>query len=154
MQKWRTKVLLATIVAGQFAQLGFAQTLGEIENPKVDGVAEKMNCPCGCKLNMACRMEPWPCPTCRKAKVKIANMQAQGKSEKEILDQFVVENGKDVIIIPPGIIGSALSYSALALGLGLVIVVIRRYRRPVAATPAPVDAAVLAKIEKDTANLD
>ena len=113
-----------------------------------------MNCSCGCKLNMACRMEPWPCPTCRKAKIKIAAMQGQGKSDKEILDQFAAENGKDIIVVPPGIMGSALSYSALALGLALVIVVIRRYRRPVAAPAAPVDPAVLAKIEKDTANLD
>ena len=52
-------------------------------------------------------------------------------------------------------IGSALSYSALALGLGLVVVVIRRYRRPVAAPAGvSVDPAILAKIEKDTANLD
>ena len=152
MSKWRTNVLLATMVAGAFAQLGFGQTLAEIENPKVDAVAEKMNCPCGCKLNMACKMEPWPCQTCRKAKIKIVSMQAQGKSEKEIIDTFAAEGVEKVV--PPGIIGSALSYSALALGLGLVILVIRRYRRPVAAPAGGVDPALLAKIEKDTANLD
>jgi cytochrome c-type biogenesis protein CcmH/NrfF len=146
---------LAVVLAAATVQVGSGQSIADIENPKVDGVAEKMNCSCGCKLNMACRMEPWPCQVCRKNKIKIAAMQASGKSDKEILDQFVAENGKDVLVVPPGIIGSALSYSALAIGLAMVIWIIRRYRRPMA-TPAgsEVDPAVLARIEKDTANLD
>src|SRR5258707_6393243 len=100
-------------------------------------------------------MEPLPCPVCRKNKIKIAAMQASGKSDKEILDQFVTETGKDVLVVPPGVIGSALSYSALAIGLPMVIWFIRRFRRPAAApTASDVDPAVLARIEKDTANLD
>src|SRR5258708_3641308 len=155
MSKWRTSLLAAVLAAAASVPVTSGQSIADIENPKVDGVAEKMNCSCGCKLNMACKMEPWPCQVCRKNKIKIAAMQASGKSDKEILDQFAIENGKDVLVVPPGIIGSALSYSALAIGLAMVIWFIRRFRRPAAvATVSNVDPAVLARIEKDTANLD
>jgi len=47
-------------------------------------------------------------------------------------------------------------YVALTLGLGLVIFTIRRLMRPRVVSPngPPVDPETLARIEKDTANLD
>jgi cytochrome c-type biogenesis protein CcmH/NrfF len=144
--------LTGVIVA--IAGLAVAQPISEIENPKVDRVAEKMNCTCGCQLNMACKMEPWPCQTCRKAKIKIAEMQQQGKSDQQILDQFASQMGPDVIAIRPGIFGTALSYSAAAIGLILVMFAIRRYRRPRVVPLPEVDPKVLARIEKDMAKLD
>lgn len=134
-----------------------AQSASELEAPQVNRVAEKLSCTCGCNLNMACKMEPWPCHVCKGAKTKIVAMQAEGKSDSQILDQFVQENGRQILAVGPGPLGVIGPYAALALGLVLVVWVIRRFstrKQPVTA----VDAAVLdryhERIEKDLAKLD
>jgi cytochrome c-type biogenesis protein CcmH/NrfF len=89
-------------------------------------------------------------------KAKMVNMQKSGMSDQQILDQYVAESGKDILIVPPGIAGVLGPYVALTLGLLLVVWTIRRYMRPrkAALNGPPIDAATLARIEKDTANLD
>ena len=146
MRRWAVLLLAACALT--------AQTISEIESTEVNRVAEKMNCPCGCQLNMACKMEPWPCQTCRKSKIKIAAMQKEGKNDSEILNSFAAEMGSQVIAVPPGIWGTALAYSAGGIGLLLVVWVMRRYMRPRAVPLPDVDPKVLAAIEKDLAKLD
>jgi len=104
---------------------------------------------------MACVMPPG-CPVCKTNKAKMVNMQKSGMSDQQILDQYVAENGKDILVVPPGIAGVLGPYVALTLGLGLVIFTIRRLMRPRVVSPngPPVDPETLARIEKDTANLD
>ena len=117
-----------------------AQTATELESPAVNRVAAKLNCSCGCKLNMACRMPPdGRCPV----------------SDQQILDQYAAENGKDILVIPPGSAGVLGPYVALGLGLIAVFFTIRRYMRlkpSVASTQ--IDRATLEQIEKDMAKLD
>lgn len=110
-----------------------AQSAEQLESPAVNRVAEKLLCPCGCKTNMACRMDPYPCRTCWDNKKKILSMQTAGLSDQAILDQFEKEMGKDVVAVPPGVLGSLTFYAAAVFGLILVSVVIRRYSRPVPA---------------------
>jgi hypothetical protein len=107
-----------------------AQSAEEMESPAVNRVAEKLLCPCGCKINMACRMDPYPCRTCWDNKKKILTMQAAGLSDQAILDRFEQEMGKDVVAVHPGVVGSLTFYAAAVFGLILVLVVIRRYTRP------------------------
>jgi cytochrome c-type biogenesis protein CcmH/NrfF len=137
--------------------LSLAQTATDLESGSVNRVAEKLSCPCGCKMNMACRMDPYPCPVCRKAKVEIFDLQNKGKSDTQILDQFVSESGKDILAIGPGTLGVIGPYAALLMGLGIVVWIIRRFTgRPQPATG--VDPAVLDRyhddIEKDLAKLE
>jgi cytochrome c-type biogenesis protein CcmH/NrfF len=151
MQKWTSRVVLA----GLLSALGFAQTATELETPAVNRVAEKLNCPCGCKMNMACRMDPYPCGTCREAKIKILAMQTSGKSDEQILNQFAQENGKDMLVQPPGLMGVGGICLAAAIGLGIVLVVIRRLRRQPAAAAGPeIDAATLGRIDKELSRRD
>jgi cytochrome c-type biogenesis protein CcmH/NrfF len=146
MQKWTSRVVLA----GLLSALGFAQTATELETPAVNRVAEKLNCPCGCKMNMACRMDPYPCGTCREAKIKILAMQTSGKSDEQILNQFAQENGKDMLVQPPGLMGVGGICLAAAIGLGMVLVAIRRLRRPPVVAAGPeIDAATLGRIDKE-----
>src|ERR1700687_1120064 len=121
------------LVLSFFVVSSFAQTAEELESPAVNRVAEKLLCPCGCKMNMACRMEPYPCRTCWENKKKILKLQAAGMSDQAILDQFSKEMGKDVVAGQPGVIGSLSFYTAAALGLILVVFVIRKYSRKDAA---------------------
>jgi cytochrome c-type biogenesis protein CcmH/NrfF len=150
MQEWKISFLAAALAAA-----GLAQTATEMEAPQVNRVAVKLMCPCGCKQNMACRMDPYPCPVCRKNKAEIIAMQAAGKSDDQIIAQFAKENGPDIVAVPPGMMGYLAPYGALAIGLGLVVLVIRLLRRP-AVVPAgpPLDAATIERIEKDLAKLD
>ena len=152
--------LKASLLVAVAAALCLAQSANEYESPDVVRIAGKLNCNCGCKLRMDCVMPPTGiCPVCKAGKIKIANMKAAGKTESQILDQFVAEQGPDVLAVPPGPFGAAAPYIAALLGLGLVAWAIRRYLRlrPAPAVPAGDDAALARyhdQIEKDLAKLD
>jgi cytochrome c-type biogenesis protein CcmH/NrfF len=99
------------------------------------------------------------CPVCKAAKIRIANMKQEGKSDGQILDQFVAENGAGILAVSPGLFGNSAPYIALFVGLGLVFLAIRHYRRlrPAPAIPAGDDAALSRyhdQIEKDLSKLD
>jgi cytochrome c-type biogenesis protein CcmH/NrfF len=149
MQKWTISALL-----GLFAALSVAQTATELETPAVNRVAQKLSCPCGCKMNMACRMDPYPCQVCRKNKIEIYNLQQSGKSDDQILAQFSQEQGKDIVVQPPGIMGVGGVCAAAAIGFGIVLLVIRRLRRKPAPAGADIDPETMARIEQDLTKLD
>ena len=142
------------------AALCVAQSASEYEDPSVIHVAGKLNCNCGCKLNMACIMPPTGlCPVCRENKIRISNMLKQGMSEQQILNQYVKDQGQQVLVVEPGLFGFTGPYIALGLGLLAVLFVIRRLKhtKPAPIT-APANDAVLARyqsqIEKDLEKLD
>jgi cytochrome c-type biogenesis protein CcmH/NrfF len=96
---------------------------------------------------------------CKAAKIRIANMKKEGKSQSQVLDQFVAENGASILAISPGPWGNATPYLALILGLGVVFLSIRYYRRlrPAPAVPAGDDAALSRyhdQIENDLSKLE
>jgi len=150
----------ASLLIAVATALCLAQTATEYESPAVNHIAGKLNCTCGCHLRMDCVMPPTGiCPVCKAAKMRIANMQKEGKSDGQILDQFVAENGAGILAISPGPWGNATPYLALALGLGVVFLSIRYYRRlrPAPAVPTGDDAALSRyhdQIEKDLSKLD
>jgi cytochrome c-type biogenesis protein CcmH/NrfF len=154
MPRFKTSLLIAIMTV---AALG--QTATELDSPPVNRVAARLKCSCGCQQNMACVMPPG-CPICKTNKAKILAMQKSGMGDQQILDSYVAESGKDILVIPPGAGGFAGPYVALGLGFLVVLWTIRRYmhKPPVTAggpaIPMDVDAETLARIEKDTANLD
>jgi len=152
------KWLRISFVALATALLAVAQTASDLESPAVNRVGARLLCSCGCKTNLNCRMEPYPCGVCRQAKVRIFKMQQAGMSDQAIIDAFVKENGPDVLAVPPGRIGTMLSYSALVVGLLLIYWFIRRYRKPAVTGVSAQDDENLARyrdqIEKDIAKLE
>jgi len=155
MRKLKASILVAAATA-----FCLAQTATEYESPEVNHIAGKLNCSCGCHLRMDCVMPPTGiCPVCKAAKIRIANMKKAGTSDSQILDQFVAENGASVLATSPGAFGTSAPYIALLMGLGLVFLVIRRYRhlKPAPKVAAGDDAAVARyhdQIEKDLAKLE
>ena len=141
--------LLVALVAA----ISVAQSTSDYDSHEINAIAAKLKCNCGCNQNMSCNMQPG-CPVCKAAKIRMYNMKASGKSESDILDAFVAESGKDVLVVPPGYMGVVGPYIALAMGLGLVLLVLRRYSRKPAPVLPDADPAVLAQIEKDLAKLD
>ena len=152
--------LKSSLLVLVLASAGFAQNAEDLESPAVNRVAEKLLCPCGCKMNMACRMDPYPCRTCWDNKKKILSMQQAGMSDQSILNKFAEENGRGILSIQPGVLGSMTFYTAAVVGLILVVLVIRKYRRaPAPAAPVvEVDEALLERyhgeIDKETEKLD
>jgi cytochrome c-type biogenesis protein CcmH/NrfF len=97
-------------------------------------------------------MEPG-CGICKRQKMKIFADQAAGKTDSQIISEFVAENGK--LFVTPGSFGTAGPFIALSLGAIVVLVAIRRMRKPQPAATAPeIDPQVLEKINKDMAKLD
>jgi hypothetical protein len=128
----------------------FAQSAEQLESPAVNRVASKLLCPCGCKTNMTCRMDPYPCQTCWENKKKILKMQSAGLSDQAILEQFQQVMGPEVVAIHPGVLGSISFYAAAGLGLILVVTVIRKYsHKPAPATPGAADKQVLARYQEE-----
>jgi cytochrome c-type biogenesis protein CcmH/NrfF len=137
MRRLRISPLVLSLIAGGLlANIGFAQSAEELESPAVNRIATRLNCPCGCKTNMACRMDPYPCRTCWENKKKILKMEQDGKSDQEILASFASDMGPNTVVVPPGILGSLSFYTAAALGLILVVFVIRKLSRKEAAIAA------------------
>jgi cytochrome c-type biogenesis protein CcmH/NrfF len=147
MQKFS---LFFAIAAG----LCIAQTAVDLDSPPVNRVAKKLACSCGCAQDMTCQMEPG-CGLCKRAKTKIFAEQQAGKSDSQIIDDFVAENGKTALFVTPNAFGTAGPFVALGLGAIVVLFVIRRIRKPSAAGHAPdIDPEVLERINKDMAKLD
>jgi len=143
----RKSSLLLALAAG----LCFAQTAVDLDSEPVNRVAKKMLCNCGCAQDMTCKMEPG-CGVCKRFKTQIFALQSEGKSDSQILDQFAAENGKQILAITPGLFGTAGPFVVLSLGAIVVVLVIKKYRKP---HPAPeIDPQVLERINKDLAKLD
>lgn len=131
-----------------------AQTAVDLDSEPVNRVAKKLACSCGCAQDMTCKMEPG-CGVCKRAKMQIFAEQQAGKSDSQIIDQFVQENGKQALFVTPALFGTAGPFVALSIGAIIVVLVIRKYSRPRPAPAAPeIDSATMERIEKDIAKLD
>ena len=148
MSRFKVSFLIAVVAA-----VALAQSASDYDSHEINAIAAHIKCSCGCNQNMACNMQPG-CPVCKAAKIRMYNMRSNGKSEGDILDAFVAEQGKDVLVIPPGIMGVVGPYLALAAGLGLVLFTIRRFMHKPALVLPEADPAVLAQIDKDLAKFD
>jgi cytochrome c-type biogenesis protein CcmH/NrfF len=155
-----SRLAIGFLAFGWLAGVCAAQSAEELESPAVNRIATRLNCPCGCKTNMACRMDPYPCRTCWDNKKKILQMEQAGMSDQAILAAFANEMGPNTVVVPPGILGSLSFYTAAALGLILVVFVIRKLSRKEAtvdAGAAPHDPLLDRyhdQIEKEVEKLD
>ena len=132
--------------------LCLAQTAVDLDSAPVNRVAKKLACSCGCAQDMTCQMEPG-CGICKRAKTKIFTEQQAGKTDSQIIDEFVAESGKQALFVTPAMFGTAGPFIALSLGALVVVLVIKKYRKPHAAVPE-IDPEVLERINKDMAKLD
>src|SRR5256885_2907044 len=92
---------------------------------------------------------------------KIAQMQTVGMRDTQISQAFVRENGPGIYLAPPNAFGWIVPYSSVAIGLVIIWLFIKKYRKPKPLTDLgtmEIDDPDLAKykdqIEKDLANLE
>ena len=142
------------------ALAAIAQTASEKPNVDVRRVGARIACQCGCKDSVAtCSM--LECHFSKPAKEKIAQMQAVGMSDDQIIQSFIREYGPGIYLAPPNAFGWIVPYAAVGLGLVVIWLFVKRYRKPAPLReigPLELHDPALEKykdqIEKDMANLE
>jgi cytochrome c-type biogenesis protein CcmH len=151
---WPLVMTFVTVVAA------LAQTASEKPSVDVRRVGARIACQCGCKDSVAtCSM--LECHFSKPAKEKIASMQALGMSDDQIIQSFVREYGAAVYLAPPNAWGWIVPYASVGLGLVIIWMFIKKYRKPAPIPeigPMELDDPALEKykdqIEKDLANME
>lgn len=144
------------------AAAALAQTSSQIESDDVKRVGAHLQCSCGCNDNLNCNMSSGQCPVCKPARTRIFRKQQEGMNDDSII-MALVSSGEFTRLNDPNSYFRAVPYFSLALGGGVICVVLRRLRsrelRPAAkggATNGNDDdfARYLKTIETDTEALD
>lgn len=142
------------------AVAAFAQTASEKPSTDVRRVGMHLKCRCGCPDSVAtCSM--LECGSSKPDKERIARMQAVGLSDQQIIDAFIRDYGPGVYLSQPSAVGWAVPYALVGLGLVVIWLFVKKYRKPKPLTELgtmEIDDPALAKykdqIEKDLANLE
>ena len=142
------------------AAAALAQTASEKPNADVRRVGARLKCQCGCGDSVA-TCEMLDCSFSKPAKVRIAQMQAVGMSDDQIIQAFERDYGQGVYLAPPSPFGWIVPYAAAAAGLVVVWLILRKYYKPAAVAEVgsiEIDDPELAKykdqIEKDLEKLE
>lgn len=161
MQRYKISLLLA-VVAVALAQTPSVPPPTAAEKPNADviRVGKRLKCKCGCADTIAsCSM--LQCEYSKPGKERIAKMQALGMTDDQILQAFVQDYGADILLSPPSPFGWIVPYASVALGLGLIWLFVRKYRKPkplVEVGTIEIDDPALTKykeqIEKDLASME
>jgi len=101
------------------------------------------------------------CHFYKPAKEKIAQMQAVGMSDGQIVQSFIREYGQGIYLAPPNAFGWIVPYAAVGFGFVVIWLFVKRYRKPAPVAeigPIELDDPAIEKykdqIEKDMANLE
>ncbi|MBL8218615.1 MAG: cytochrome c-type biogenesis protein CcmH [Bryobacterales bacterium] len=149
--------LLLVLVAG----LCLAQSSSDMLTPAIRRVGDHLACLCGSCKNTVASCSMLGCHYSSPARERIAKLQAEGKTDDEIVDDFIKREGKRALAVPPAegfhLLSWVMPFVAIGLGLAAIWAFVQRNRKPVTA-PAAVDTAVLnryqAEIDKDLAKLE
>jgi len=155
MRRLKSSLLLLALAA-----VALSQTASEKPSSDVRRVGMRLACQCGCKDSVAtCSM--LECGFSKPAKERIARMQSVGMSDEQIIQAFVRDYGPGVYLAPPNAFGWIVPYASVGLGLVVIWLFIRKYRKPAAAGEVgslEIDDPALAKykdqIERDLAKLE
>ncbi len=113
-----------------------------------DELEHHIHCQCGCNLDVyTCRTTDFSCQVSPAMHKDVMALVAGGYSGPEIIAAFTQVYGDRVLMAPPSsgfdLAAWITPFVALAAGIGLVLVVLKRLRAPVlvpAISPARVDA--------------
>jgi cytochrome c-type biogenesis protein CcmH len=157
---WQNRSLTVAALIGVVVAAALAQTASEKPSVDVRRVGSRLACQCGCKDSVAtCSM--LECSFSKPAKERIAQMQAVGMSDEQIIQAFVRDYGPGIYLATPNAWGWIVPYASVVLGLAMIWLFVKRYRKPKALAEVPtleIDDPALEKykdqIEKDLAKLE
>jgi len=154
MRRSRVSLLLVA------AALCLGQSGSQLVTPEIRRVGVHLGCLCGSCKNTVADCAMLECHYSKPARMKIIAMQKEGRADQAIVDQFVKDEGRRALAVPPAEGFHLLAWIApfAVIGAGLVLIwwFVRRLRRP-SETPA-LDARVLDRyreqIDRDISQLD
>ena len=154
--------LRISLLAVLLASISLGQSASQFHTEAVRRVGSRLACLCGgCKDTVAsCQM--LECSYSRPARERIAALLAAGRSDDEIVDEFVQKYGTQALAVPPAegfnLLAWVMPFVAIFAGLGVIWVFIQRFRKPLEASNALADSATLSRyreqIERDLKKLD
>jgi cytochrome c-type biogenesis protein CcmH len=155
-ERFSRRHILLALLAAALAVAALAQTASEKPSVDVRRVGARLRCQCGCKDSVAtCSM--LECSFSKPAKERIAQMQAVGMSDEQIIQAFVRDYGPGIYLAPPNAWGWIVPYASVLLGLAMIWLFVKRYRKPKALAEIGPDPALdkyKDQIEKDLAKLE
>jgi cytochrome c-type biogenesis protein CcmH/NrfF len=167
MNKWKVRPfravsVRAAVLVVALTAASLAQTSSGILTPEVKRVGMKLACLCGGCNNTVGNCPMIGCHYGSPSRDKIEAMQKTGADDKTIVDAFVAQDGLKALAAPPAegfsLMGWLMPYIAVGFGLIAVILVLKRFRKPMPAGTPVVSNAVLDRyrdqIEKDSAKLE
>jgi cytochrome c-type biogenesis protein CcmH len=148
------RALLFAVAA--LAALGAAPPGRAVTEDQVREVAANLRCVVCQSLSVA----DSPSETANQMRAIVRERLAAGETPEQVTGYFVEKYGTWILLAPPrrgfDLLVWVVPFMALALGLGLAILAMRRWRRrsAAAAPPAAVDDATRARIRREMAELD
>ena len=137
-------LFLAVLLSLAIVPLWTSNLLAQSDRARQVGMHLKCMCK-GCDMSAGGCSHPGgafsgPCPTAKSMMMEVDQHIAKGETDEQIMKAFVAEYGAIVYVEPPksgfGLVAWIMPFAYTLLGLGLVVFVIRKWRKePVAATP-------------------
>ena len=146
-----TRLVAVTLLA--LAAMGASAGAAPVSEDTVHDVAAQLRCVVCQSLSVA----DSPSETAHQMKAIIRERLAAGESPEQVKAYFVDKYGTWILLSPPrqgfNLLVWIVPFVGLGLGLVLVLVLVRRWsRRPAAAAePAPLSAAMRARIQREMA---
>ena len=105
-------------------------------------IEKQLKCTCGCNQDVyTCRTTDFSCTTSPAMHQRVLQLADRGQDAQEIIDQFVRENGVQILMAPPkrgfNLAGYFLPSALILAAAAVLVLVLRRWARAAAATPAP-----------------
>jgi cytochrome c-type biogenesis protein CcmH len=141
----------------------FVASLTRADSPKkptLESIGDQVICLCGCMATLN-HCPHRDCATVAEMRPIIEKEIAEGKDETAILQDLAIRYGVQVLAAPPArgfsLTAWILPGAGLLAGLSLVLIMVRRWRKPspvASAIPAtPLDGELLAAVEKEMKEL-
>ena len=116
----------------------------------IQAIEKQLKCTCGCNQDVyTCRTTDFNCTTSPAMHQRVLQLADRGKTAQGIIDQFVRENGVQILMAPPkrgfNLAGYFLPSALILAAAAVLVLALRRWARAAAATPAtPATPAALA----------
>ena len=165
MKSWHKIAAVSLVAVGLVIAGALSPRRSSSSEEVFDRLSDRLMCGCGCGQHLnGCNMHP--CGTAYPMRDQVRASMAAGKSEEEIVEEFVQQVGAGVLAVPPargiGLAAWIMPVAALLLGLAVIFRVVKRWRPrsaaeragPPASTAVPSGSRASDPLERYTASID